>query len=359
MKKNLLFIAMAALTIVSCSKDQNKSINRGNAIDFRTAVETRAGETTTANLTSIYVDAIDANGGNLFALGQEFTKNGAFFTSNPLYYWPSQDSEVSFYAYAPSATDLAATVTINNTTKELKDYAPANVTGKQKDFITANAKGKKSVNETVGVPLKFDHRLSQIEVKAKNSNTGYTYKVVGMRIGKAISKATFNFETAAWTLGTDKANYVASESDYTAAKTLDATAASMMLAENDNAMLIPQQLVAWDSANDKTNTKGGSYIALKLQITAAGGARIYPSTTVGEYDWVAVAVDTKWEAGKKYLYTLDFTNGAGKVDPEKPTPTDPTDPFKPGDDILGSPIKFTVEVTEWDSTTTPEINVGM
>lgn len=76
------------------------------------------------------------------------------------------------------------------------------------------------------------------------------------------------------------------------------------------------------------------------------GARVYPS--VGEYDWVAVAVNTKWEPGQKYVYTLDFSNGAGKVDPEKPMPG-PTDPFKPGEDVLGSAIKFTVTVTPWTS----------
>lgn len=360
MKKNLLFIAMAALTIASCSKDQDKGINRGRAIDFRTAVETRATEVTTRTLTSIYVQGIDASGAGIFADGQEFTRNGSYFTSGTPYYWPAGDEEVSFYAYAPSATDLGAAgaVTINNTTKELKDYAPNSVIEKQKDFITANAKGKKSVNEKPGVPLKFDHRLSQIEIKAKNSNANYSYTVVGVRIGKAVSKGTFNFETAAWTLGTDKANYVASETDYATPKTLNATAASMMLAENDNAMLLPQQLVAWDSANDKPNTKGGAYIALKVQIKSAGGARMYPSTAAGDYGWVAVAIDTKWEAGKKYVYTLDFTNGAGKVDPEKPTPVDPKDPFNPGDDVFGDPIKFTVDISEWD-TTTPEISVEM
>lgn len=52
---------------------------------------------------------------------------------------------------------------------------------------------------------------------------------------------------------------------------------------------------------------------------------------------------------KKYIYTLDFSEGAGKVDPEKEQPEDPTvDPFDPGEDILGSPIKFTVEVSEWE-----------
>lgn len=37
-----------------------------------------------------------------------------------------------------------------------------------------------------------------------------------------------------------------------------------------------------------------------------------------------------------------------KVDPEKPMPG-PTDPFKPGEDVLGSAIKFTVTVTPWTS----------
>lgn len=83
---------------------------------------------------------------------------------------------------------------------------------------------------------------------------------------------------------------------------------------------------------------------MKVNITTKDGVRVYPS--VGEYDWVAVAVNTKWEPGQKYVYTLDFSNGAGKVDPEKPMPG-PTDPFKPGEDVLGSAIKFTVTVTPW------------
>lgn len=87
---------------------------------------------------------------------------------------------------------------------------------------------------------------------------------------------------------------------------------------------------------------------MKIQITTKDGARVYPAK--GDYDWAAVAIGTNWKAGKKYVYTLDFSKGAGKVDPEKPTPTpdpDKPDPFNPGDDILGKPIKFTVEVTEW------------
>lgn len=166
-----------------------------------------------------------------------------------------------------------------------------------------------------------------------------------MRIGQPVSKATFDFGTASWQLGALKTNY---EATYAGSeKTLDGTAVSIMAEADDNAMLIPQQLTAWTPDTDKSNTNKGAYLAVKINITTKDGARVYPVASVGEYDWAAVAVNTNWQAGQKYTYTLDFSNGAGKVDPEKPTPTDPTDPFKPGEDILGSPIKFTVEVTPW------------
>lgn len=346
MKKQFIFMAMAAMLIASCSSDDVVSTNTGRAIDFRTSVGTRGAETTTANIDKFWVTAIDAADANYFSK-QEFTKEGEFFTSTPLYYWPA--GTLNFVAYSPSETDLGATVTINNTTKTLADFSPAAQIADQKDFVTAAASGTRAANETNGVELTFAHQLSQIEIKAKNTNAGYVYKVVGVRIGKPVSKGTFTFgATNPWALTTtEKANYAV---EYTTPRELTGEAATMMGTENDNAMLLPQQLKAWASETDKKNTAEGAYIALKIQITTASGARVYPAT--GEYDWAAVAIDTKWEAGKKYVYTLDFSNGAGKVDPEKPDPTDP-DPFKPGDDILGKPIKFTVTVTPWTSVDQP------
>lgn len=347
MKKQIMFMAMTAMLIASCSSDDVVSTNTGRAIDFRTSVGTRGAETTTANISKFWVTAIDEADANYFSK-QEFTKDGEFFTSSPLYYWPA--GELNFVAYSPSETDLGATVTINNTTKTLADFSPAAKIADQKDFVTATATGTKAANETNGVELTFVHQLSQIEIKAKNANTGYVYKVVGVRIGKPVSKGTFTFGTNRWSLTTtEKTNYAV---EYTAApRTLAADAATMMGTANDNAMLLPQQLVAWTPDEDKTNTRKGAYIALKIQITTKDGARVYPAK--GEYDWAAVAINTNWEAGKKYVYTLDFSSGAGKVDPEKPEPTDPTDPFKPGEDILGKPIKFTVAVTEWTSADQP------
>ena len=336
-----MFMAMTAMLIASCSSDDVVSTNTGRAIDFRTSVGTRGTETTTTNIDKFWVTAIDEAGANYFSK-QEFTKDGGVFTSSPLYYWPA--GTLNFSAYSPSETDLGATVTIDKDTKNLADFSPATEIANQKDFVTATASGTRAANETNGVELTFAHQLSQIEIKAKNTNTGYIYKVVGVRIGKPVSKGTFTFDTNKWTLTTtEKTNYAV---EYTTPpRTLGAEAATMMGTANNNAMLLPQQLVAWASATDKTNNANGAYIALKIQITTKDGARVYPAK--GEYDWAAVAINTKWEAGKKYVYTLDFSNGAGKVDPEKPQPVDPTDPFKPGEDILGKPIKFTVIVTRW------------
>lgn len=336
-------MAMTAMLIASCSSDDVVSTNTGRAIDFRTSVGTRGTETTTDNITKFWVTAIDEAGANYFSK-QEFTKDGGFFTSSPVYYWPA--GTLNFFAYSPSETDLGATVTIDKDTKNLADFSPATEIANQKDFVTATASGTRAANETNGVELTFAHQLSQIEIKAKNSNTGYVYKVVGVRIGKPVSKGTFTFGANTWALTTtEKSNYAVEYA--TDEKTLTADAATIM-GDGGNAMLLPQQLTAWASETDKTNTNNGAYIALKIQITTKDGARVYPAK--GDYDWAAVAIGTNWEAGKKYVYTLDFSAGAGKVDPEKPTPTpdpDKPDPFNPGDDILGKPIKFTVEVTDW------------
>lgn len=350
MKSKLILMAMAAFALASCSKDESTEINKGNAIDFRVAMQTRAEETTTANINEFYVTALDKGNANYFT-DVKFEKEGDYFTSTPAYYWPGDDSEIKFFAYSPAKELLGNNLTINNSTKQLVDYEPNSSISQQVDFITVKATGKKSENSSTGVALVFQHRLSQIVIKAKNSNTGYTYKVTGVRIGKSISKGTFKFETEDWSTSVaNKANYQVEYNE--TALTLNDAAQSIMGEGNGNAMLIPQQLVAWNPATDNKNTANGSYIAVKVQITTAGGARIYPVAEGVDYDWVAVPVDTNWEQGKKYVYTLDFSNGSGKVDPEKPTPTDPgKDPYNPGGEILdsGSAIKFTVTVSDWTS----------
>lgn len=353
MKKQLFLTAVAALAMVSCSEENVLDTNRGNAIDFRAAMGTRAQETTTANMSSIYVTALNAREENLFS-DQLFSKQpDNFFTSTPVYHWPGDGSTLTFYAYSPSKTDLGGTLEITSTTKKLTDFSPKASITDQKDFVTIKTTGNKTNNEATGVPLQFEHRLVQIEVQAKNANEGYVYKVKGVRIGKPVSKGTFDFETNAWVLNTEKTNY---EAECDNEQILAAQPVSIMKANDDNAMLIPQSLTAW-ATTDKTNVAEGAYLAVKVQITTKAGARVYPVANGVDYDWVAVPIGTNWVAGKKFIYTLDFSNGAGKVDPEKEIdPSDTEDHYQPGDDILGGPIKFTVNVTGWTGQTE---NIGM
>ena len=79
MKKQLFLMAVVALAMASCSKDDSTRINKGSAIDFRVALGTRAAETTTGNLASIFVTAIDKNNANLFS-DEKFSKNEQYFT---------------------------------------------------------------------------------------------------------------------------------------------------------------------------------------------------------------------------------------------------------------------------------------
>jgi len=352
MKHPVFFLALATLALASCSKDETTGINQGRGIEFRPAIgnTTRAVETTNANLQAIHVAAFDKDGN--FKFSDVFKKEAdpsVFWTAAPnFYFWPSDGSQYSFHAYSPASTELGGTMTLTKDEKKLSGFSPAAGMNDQKDFVVANATGSKADEET-GVPLTFKHALSQIQINAKNANGGYIFKVKGVRIGSVGAKGDFTFPLGAgsWTLdaGNTKASY---QSEYDTEIVLQADAQELMGA-NGNAMLIPQQLTAWTPETDKTNTAKGAYLAVKVNITTKDGAQIYPAKE-GEYDWAAVAVGTNWEAGKKYVYTLNFTEGAGKVDPEKPEPVDPTDPFEPGDDIVGGKIKFTVDVEEWTET---------
>ncbi|MBD5291603.1 MAG: fimbrillin family protein [Bacteroides sp.] len=336
MKKTLIFAGAALLAMVSCTKeDSNEPLPESTPICFRPGL-TRATETTNANLSSIVVSGF--MNGQLMIDKETYSKGSdGVFTSANDYYWPGDDTPLTFYSYAPAAP--GGTLTLTSDSKQLSGFSPAADIASQIDFITATGTGRKSTNEATGLALDFSHRLAQIEVRAKTDNDTYTYEVTGIRIGRPVSSGSFDFTTNSWALGSDKADY---ETTYSTPLTLNSTPQSVM-GSAGNAMLIPQQLTGWDPQTDASNTAEGAYISIKLRIaTAETGVQIYPFASNAECQWAAVKDDTKWEAGNKYIYTLDLTHGAGYVDPKDPDPGTP---------VLGGPIKFTVQVQPWTETT--------
>ena len=93
----------------------------------------------------------------------------------------------------------------------------------------------------------------------------------------------------------------------------------------------------------------------------AAATAVYPTIGGTEtlndqgFAWAAVDINTEWEPGKKYIYTLHFTeNGYGKVDDNQGDGGDPgeNDP-EPGEDVVDAPVKLIldVEVVDWTEVT--------
>lgn len=355
----LLATAMVAMALTSCADDEPVSINRGDAISFRPAMGSRATEVTNANLQSFYVTSF--MGTTPYIDNVAYTKGGdGFYNSAVPYYWPGDDTPLDFYAYSPSLQELYPDgdpttdgsgdgVVFNATEKQLVNFSVADSIKNQVDFITAYGTGKKSVNEEAGLELTFGHRLSQIEIQAKSSSDQFTFKVAGVRIGRAQYLATFDFTTNTWTLDDwhDTQVYTSRCPEVT----LGADPVSIMGPEG-NAMLLPQTLTPWDPTGDPDNVAREAYLSVYVQIiTNANGTTVYPFPSDNrtdevtgqkrQYAWATIPLSGTWEAGKKYVYTLDFSHGAGFTDPDDPIPGKP---------VLGDPIKFTVNVEPWQLT---------
>lgn len=381
MKKKLLFVAMVIATLASCSNDEVVDVNNGSGISFRTSLDkalTRANVTNLQNLQAFNVTAI-GDGKNYFTgLGVTSADNGASWTTASTYVWTSY--QLAFFAYAPQTP--GGTVSISNAEKKITNFSPAQAVADQKDLVIAYNTGTKAANENTGVAMNFKHALSQIEVKAKCSNDKMKIEVIGVKLVNAAAKADFTFPESE-----TNTSYVLAQSQWTnwtekddpskaymikggQATTLTADAQSLMFG-SDNFMLIPQQLTKWTGSGATT----GAYLSVLCRIYSLDGNNatlLYPQPTAddnkdGKYAFSAVGIDTNWEPGKKYTYTLNFFSdggGAGEVDP---TPTDPTNPTDPSVDpdpipgegdgsILDSPIRFTVTVDNW---TEQSANVDM
>ncbi len=360
---SILIVALAGLALASCTDEEPYagSAKSQEAISFRPAIGSRATEVTNANLKTFYVSSF--LGDTPYMTNVAYTQGSdGFYNSASPYYWPGDNSSLDFYAYYPSANELLqmddvepeglseaegnGSLIFTSTEKKLENFNVPDSIKNQVDFITANGTGNKSANELAGLELTFGHRLSQIEIQAKSANKEYTYKVVGVRIGRAQYIGSFDFTTNTWELDSwhDTEVYTSSCPEVT----LTETPVSIM-GPDGNAMLLPQTLTPWSPSGDPDNVAREAYISVLVQITTTDtGARIYPFPTdklkdeatgeLRQYAWASIPLSGTWEAGKKYVYTLDFTNGAGYVDPDDPTPGDP---------VLGGPIKFTVNVSPW------------
>lgn len=363
--------AATAIALSSCSSEETKDVAKSSNITFRCTVglNSRGTEATTDNLKNIWVSAWADNDPVFNA--EQFTKKAGtteFRSVGGPWYW-EKDKQYTFMAFAtgkPTKENLNPTVTKDNIT--LTAYTPSANLAEQLDLLVAQGTGTKVDNQTTGAKLDFDHILSQIQIKVKNTNENRKYIIKGVRISNVNGTATYKFTPGnaaakhAWADIKTPSQYVLDKGVEIALNDQNQNVTDLLVGAN-SAMLIPQGITAWDgTVPNKPATFAnvtGSYISLLINIQKKNNGaweQVYPKADQVDdtkFAWAAVAIPAvTWANGNKYIYTLDLSRGAGKVDPVEPGPDHTDKDPKPGEDILGGEIFFKVEVKEWIDKTT-------
>ena len=368
MKKSIFLLAAFALLAASCAKTELVSSGafssqKGIGFSAYTAKPTKAAQedVTTSNLTSFQVSAIGH--GAVYFDNVTFEKGTTVWESDPLYFWPAY--ALDFYAYnTPEKGTFTRDITTSGQTLK---FEPSKTLAEQEDLVAARAIGKTESNNNAksAIELTFNHYLTQLVVNAKCSNTGYTVVVDSVKITNLAGEGTYSFSTEKMVATPGLANSTSS-TDYGSkfnSKTLSSSPTEVMSdAGTGKWYLIPQTVIPWkrvstesteSATNEMTNASHGTYLALKVKITTAGGSAVYPYSG-SESAWMAVPVPSQLEfvQGKKYNVTVDFFsstgNGAGYVDPEKPGELDGnTGTDDSGKKIIGGAIKFDATVSGW------------
>ena len=382
MKKAFYMMAAAAIALSSCSSEETTDVAKSTAISFRPTVgfNSRGAELNNTNFNEMWVYAYDLNAttgaGNGFE-GEKFTKQGEssneFLPFNPLF-WQA-GSELRFFAINPVKENWHGTLTIDKTSASFSNVTIPNNIEDQKDLVIGSASAKATNHmDGSGVGLTLNHILSQINFKAVNTNKRLTYHIAAIRIVHAKNSDSYTFnpvqsQTGVWT--GNPTGDVTYELDFKKNPILlDGTtdhSEKFLTHEGHGAMLVPQTLTPWNGkeVSDAEPFDNGSYIALLVNVRYTNGSYVYPKKADGDenYGWIAIPLPknnagkdkAEWKMGNKYIYTLDLSKGCGKVAPVDPNPeggkVDPTgkpdtDP-KPGANIFGKPISFTVTLAPW------------
>lgn len=97
------------------------------------------------------------------------------WTTESRYFWPGEDWNIKFYAYAPVGMN-GAKITKNEKGIPVIDYTVPEKVGEQKDLLVADPEGKNG-NYKQDVKLTFKHILTAVKVRAVGEMEGTITKV--------------------------------------------------------------------------------------------------------------------------------------------------------------------------------------
>ena len=387
MKKAFYMMAAAAIALSSCSSEETTDVAKSSAITFSPIVSlnSRGAEMTTNDLQEMWVTGFYQKATDVYFADMKYTlekgTQNTFIPSSPVFW--QEGRTYKFVAISPAKSEWPAGLNITRDEVTCNEFAPKSNISEQKDLIVDAVEAN---DEQWGkdLSLNFKHILSQIQIKVKNGNENLVYNIKAVRINSVVGKKKLTYSTTTNTSTWGNIDGVTSNAQYTLTYAnpykldgkntteLTLTSADATVENGGGAMLIPQNVTAWDGAkvDDNTPYTGGAYISIYLNVKMASGNKfMYPAGAQGDktYGWVAIPVPSiNWEEGNKYIYTLDMSTGCGKVDPQEPgdnvnpggkkDPDAPKDPEK-GDNIFGKAIKFTVQVDQWNPKTPGKIDM--
>lgn len=404
---------MAATTFVCCSSDETVEQKAPTAICFSPVINktiTTTGTRTVAPLTAAsfaefnlwafkndvaddsHVMGYDATRGYTFRKSSSKGNNinnpdvWGYVSDNEITFWPSGCQQMQFYGLYPSTAsglELNMTKAAHGFTYDVPGSGTDHDHSAQRDIIAAaattdlssiNAKG----NTQMLVTLTFQHVLSQIVFEAKLETGVPQFEVIvkSIELCNIYKKGTCSLNTppdagtsvASWDFGGFSKANVAYTLDFGNGKTLysadgvsgHATTAIPLTSgsdsdNSDNLMVIPQTVTAWNPAttietNDAlADASKGSYLKINCRIKQNGMNLLSTASDAfvdiyaplagvnhsDQRDW-----DGVWKAGMRYKYTLIF--GLGYDSNGSPN---------------GSPIRFTVTTTDWETGAPSDVNL--
>ena len=408
MKLKLFLIAASAMALASCSSDSVIQENaEANEIQFSVVANngSRAADYYCNNAKpgefSVWAKinqgtAESPNWVQYFADETYRLDGGVWKLDGTKRYWPDNSIFVHFYAVWNDQDkfkwDNSGTLLEK---PQVVGFEPAEAAADQEDFIYAYKKANRPASGN-SVSMNFRHALSQIVFQAQNLNKNIYVKIEEVKVGNVAKTGTFTFpaiddETTgnlnephdqtgtrkesgigswAWDSPTDLAVYTTGnfgekgvKQNGTIVNLTNNTSESKVDAEgkigyDKSLLLIPTtETTAWNTAKAISAADNyGTYFAVRCKIwnlqKGDGGEALGTDVVLwdnvkagtSEAQYIYIPVKLAWEQGKKYIYTIKFTeNGHGGYTEE-------------GKDVL-IPIEFTVTVDDFAVGSTKEIDV--
>lgn len=307
--KKILFAAMAALAITSCTQNEEiDTLAQKAEINFNTAVSktSRAVTTTTDKFDNFKVYAYTHSAafdgtttGTAIINGVEFNKSGDTWSAgNNKFYWPVSDM-VSFFAYSPQKSSAAFDHA--KAGAPTLTYSVAATPTAQEDLVVAQkVDEKKSTNgATSAVSLTFKHALTKVAFKVRGLGDGITYTVTKITVN-AKGGGTYTYNMADDALGTWVAN--ATDATYTV---YDTNETALSFEGSDKTPVLTANIKDLTVA-DKTLMlipQNGATVKVTYEAAYTSGSTIRSSAEE------TIAISDTWGAGQNYIYTLVLKPG--------------------------------------------------